>query len=260
MLNAHQIEDALYRKYNGKYVCVRQCKTGPTVYSNGLGIIDFWVMSKSWAHQTTIGHEIKVSRSDFLNDHKWQNYLPYCNELYFVVSSLDVARPEEMPADAGLMVCSQTGNVIYTKKKAPYRDIQIDESIFRYILMNRSTVSKSELMTDKRKFWEDWLENKKLSQALGWRVSKAINEKIKTEIETVQGENRRFTADNENLLEVKAYLESIGLDYHRLNNWSCKRTVAEKLEEIKTGYSKEFQNHANECIKLLTLLSKEFEG
>jgi len=34
-----------------------------------------------------VGYEIKVSKSDFFNDIKWQEYLPMCNELFFAGNS-----------------------------------------------------------------------------------------------------------------------------------------------------------------------------
>ncbi|GAG15780.1 unnamed protein product, partial [marine sediment metagenome] len=62
-------------------IFVDECKNGPTWFGSHLRL-DAWVMKRKWSPITTIGYEVKVSRSDFLNDDKWQGYLQYCNQFY----------------------------------------------------------------------------------------------------------------------------------------------------------------------------------
>ena len=64
-------------------VFVAECKNGPT-HTASHRRLDAWVMKKSWSPITMLGYEIKQSRSDFLQDNKWQAYLPCCHQLYFV--------------------------------------------------------------------------------------------------------------------------------------------------------------------------------
>ena len=54
--------------------------------------------------------EVKVSVEDFRSDHKWREYLPYCDRFYFAV-------PEEfpgrlVPGDCGLIVADGYGGAI----------------------------------------------------------------------------------------------------------------------------------------------------
>lgn len=45
--------------------------------------------------------ECKSCRADFMADHKWQNYLPWCDRFFWAV---DADFPDEiLPADAGLI-------------------------------------------------------------------------------------------------------------------------------------------------------------
>ena len=80
-LTSQDILRALEQKH-WKDVFVSECKNGRS-YGGHLRM-DAWVMTPSWANQCSIVYEIKVSRSDFLNDKKYQHYFPYCNEFYFV--------------------------------------------------------------------------------------------------------------------------------------------------------------------------------
>jgi len=50
--------------------------------------------------------EIKTSRSDFLRDNKWQNYLDYCNYFAFVVPE-GLIDKSELPENVGLVYISE---------------------------------------------------------------------------------------------------------------------------------------------------------
>lgn len=54
--------------------------------------------------------EIKTSLQDFRTDHKWPDYLDYCDGLYFAVPE-DFPR-DILPADAGLIVADGFGGAI----------------------------------------------------------------------------------------------------------------------------------------------------
>jgi hypothetical protein len=46
--------------------------------------------------------EIKSGRADFISDHKWQSYLPYCTHFAFVAPK-NAIQPDELPAGIGLV-------------------------------------------------------------------------------------------------------------------------------------------------------------
>jgi len=51
--------------------------------------------------------EIKSSRTDFMTDHKWQDYLEFCDRFYFAV---DQSFPNELiPANCGLIIADEYG-------------------------------------------------------------------------------------------------------------------------------------------------------
>ena len=51
--------------------------------------------------------EIKSSIADFRADHKWREYAPHCDRLYFAIP--DDMPPEIMPEEAGLMIADRFG-------------------------------------------------------------------------------------------------------------------------------------------------------
>ena len=213
-VNSSMIVDALARKHSSD-LFITECKTGPSQYV-GCPRFDAWVMKRSWTNSLIIGYEIKVDRQDFLADTKWRNYLPYCNEFYFVCPS-KIINKDEVSDDAGLMYISSTGTRVYTKKKAPYRELQIPDELYHYILMCRTTTNKYERPVDvvpsnKEAFWRKWLERKKDKLDLGYQVGKKLRTLIKEKIEDVELKNRRLKEQIECFTSIQEMLKELGLD------------------------------------------------
>lgn len=76
------------------------------------------------------GHEIKVSRSDWLNElkeiEKAETWFGYTNRWWLVVPSTQIAKPEELPVGWGLMVPNaRTKTRLDVVVKAPEREANI---------------------------------------------------------------------------------------------------------------------------------------
>lgn len=84
-------------------------------------IADFIAIDKYAAHQSLIGHEVKVSRADWLTElrdpTKAERIKRYCDYWYLVVSDASIVRADELPEGWGLMV--KAGNRLRIKHRAP---------------------------------------------------------------------------------------------------------------------------------------------
>jgi len=221
-ITAETITKALSDKHSGD-IFIAECKTG-SVHSSRL---DAWVMRKSWAHPLTIGYEIKVSRQDFLRDAKWVDYLPYCNELSFV-SPPHLIEPNEVSDDVGLYWTTSSGTKVYQKKKAKYRDVQIPDSLWRYILMWRARIGieiDPNTLT-KQDGWRQWLENRKIDRNFGYIVGRAIKEEIRKKITEVANENERLRNLVAKYEDIKQLLVKMGFDAERFPEWDVQRQIS----------------------------------
>jgi len=183
-MTAADITEALRKKHAGD-VFVRQCKTGPTWFSNGtLGIIDVVAIKKTWTELIVIGYEIKVSRSDFLNDDKCRRYLDFTTDLYFACP-WKLIQPEEVPPECGLVWVAQTGTRVVTKKKAPRREIDADSfsMLARYILHSRVVVTddERETKTDRIKHYERIVEAAKRGKKTASELARYANGALEKE-------------------------------------------------------------------------------
>lgn len=213
---------------------VPECKDGPT-HMVSHSRLDAWVMRKSWNKPAVYGYEIKVSRSDFLQDDKWPNYLPMCNEFYFVCPS-GLIDPREIPDGAGLLWAARTGTRLYRKLKAPYRDVEIPESVFRYVLMCRTTITSDAGDEDMHAFWDRWLDQRRLDWEFGHRVGKAIKERIAQEITAVRYDNQRLQQQVKNCEALSKILVQLGFEPDR-HTWEhiIRRAAVDVTSVLPTG-------------------------
>lgn len=190
-MEARPILDLL-RERHSKDVFVDECKDGPTQSAEHRRL-DAWAMKRSWSHPLVSGYEIKRSRSDFLRDVKWRDYLPMCNELYFVCPNGMIA-PEEIPGDVGLMYVASTGTRLYTKRKAAYRDVQIPESVWRYILMCRARIQREieYSATPQPEEWRAWLEDREEGRRVGYAVADKITKLSGERVSRIESRNREL--------------------------------------------------------------------
>lgn len=244
-ITANTIKDALATKHS-KDVFVTECKTGPSQY-RGCPRLDAWAMNRSWANALVTGYEIKVDRSDFLNDKKWRTYLPYCNEFYFVCPPKLIDKAE-VGEDVGLMYISSTGTRIYTKKKARYRDVEIPRDLYTYILMCRTVITGSRYGYDSFdqptsddenvEFWKGWLDRKKDNLELGCQVSKKLQRVIGEEIENVGDENKRLKAQIDGFEEIREMLVELDI---RPDSYWLRSNFKAKLTELQAVVPKDLE-------------------
>lgn len=163
------------RHHNDFFMC--EVKTGPSWFSRGLGIVDVFVMKKSWVNENIRIYEIKVSRSDFVKDEKWMNYLPFCNEFYFICPSGLIKR-DEVGSTAGLCYIYPNSGNIKVIKKAPYKKRKISNEIFRYILMSRLKSDRYPFHDSKLDYWKEWIANKDSARHMSFMIKSKMIERL----------------------------------------------------------------------------------
>jgi len=207
---------------------VAQCKTGPSIGIGGqLRIMDAWTIEKSWTHLTATCYEVKVCRSDFLADHKWRDYLPYCNELYFACPP-HLIEAAELAQEAGLRWVWQRR--VVTKKKAPYRDVTVPPDVLLYILMWRAEVVEEAVGQSPREFWQHWLERGQADKELGYKVSQRIRELL----DEARGQARQAQECVEGYKELRQRLQEMGLDANEpYSTWRVKSVLADLGKDIQ---------------------------
>ena len=242
----------LLAKKHSKDVFVSECKSGSTHNGNHLRM-DAWSMPRSWAHPDVTAYEVKVSRSDFLQDNKWPAYLDYCNIFYFATAP-KIIDPGELPDGVGLIECTRNGGRLFTKRKAARRDVQIPEDIFRYVLMARATITPANLNTfDTREHWRKWLRERESDRTLGWEIKGKIREIYAENVEKVDRENWDLKNRLAGLEKAEAILAEMGI--HDVGQWR----IDERIAEARNGASRKIKVLAEDMRRQLDLLVGELD-
>ena len=255
---ARTVLEALQSKH-WEDIFFSECKTGPSYGSQGCPRMDGWVMNRTWSQQCFTGYEVKVDRSDFMNDDKWHTYLPYCNEFYFVCPT-GLIKPDEVGQEAGLMYLSKTGTRLFRKKKAPHR--QCDPAklsqLLQYVIMWRMKLQvPRDTVEGKSEYWKRWMETKELNEDLGYSVGKAIQIRIKEEVTKAQNENKKLQVLVAKCDDVRDFLKQYNIDIKRAGIYNIKQKMTQVYESVPKhilGTLESTEMQLATCRKILTAL------
>lgn len=143
---------------------------------------------------------------------------------------------QEVEENIGLIWYNPQSGSLTTKKKAVYRNIEIDGLMLLYIIMNRLDSDRVPFMLHKEEAFSAWLKGKESNRSLAWRIkSKLLAEKVRLESEIRQIE--RYKADSETLMRIRDILYKHGIKglWHieeKLED-ALSRNYPPELEEIR---------------------------
>lgn len=234
-MTSHTLINLLKQKHADD-VFVSELKSGASTTGRHFRL-DGWAMQKSWVKPRVIGYEVKVSRSDFKGDDKWQQYLDVCNELYFVTPH-GLVQPFEVPGDVGLIQMYKNGGGLRTIKKAMYRKVTIPEAVYRYILFSRAKITPPVVNCEPRDkaYWQSWLEGKLSDQEFGRRVKEKLAYEKQRIVEDTQSENCRLQDEIAKLKDVEEFLKENNLTL----GWNYKRTLETRVKNAQDAIPPEF--------------------
>lgn len=207
------VDEALRSRHSNDLI-VPECKDGPTHGASHLRL-DYWVLRRSWVRPAMIGYEVKSGRADWLADNKWRNYLPLCNELWFIAPDKSAIKEAELPENVGLLRLA--GSRLVTVRRAAWREIECPEALLTYVLMCRTRIKgehveapeeRREAATDR---WRTWLAKEEERRDIGWNVSKALRERYDREVKEVREQNEKMRSRIEFAEGVIARLREHGL-------------------------------------------------
>lgn len=230
-VSARDIKRALSNYHSDPYdsTIFFEVKNGSTYFNSELLIMDGLAIKHSWVNPCLTGYEIKVSRSDFLQDDKWHGYLDYCHKFYFVCPKGMIKRKEieSMDNDVGLMYYSPDYKNcgLYTMKAPAYRNAGFPpKELLYYIIMSKLESDRYPFHSDKKEFFKEWLADKKDNIKLSFRIEEKLGDTIREQ----QREINRYHEEKEQLKKNKKKMNKF-FDY--LNNLGLKSYFGNGLKD-----------------------------
>lgn len=226
-------------KYHEKDFFITECKNGSTYFPPPQGLLKFdgLAITKSYTQPCIKCYEIKVSRSDFLQDNKWHLYLQYCNEFYFVVPK-GLIKKEELPDNVGLIYYNPDTGKIRTRKKALWREIDEPVGIYKYIIFSRLEHDRMPFYESRAEYARDYLQDKsekrELGKEFGSKLAKDLIE-AQTRLSSLQ--------DTEEKVNFLKQLMEVMEKHDVVRSWYDNKTIIQKLDEaLKSSYPKDLDN------------------
>lgn len=225
---------------HAKDTWVPECKLGSSWA--GARRLDGWALRSTWSPVTTVGYEVKVSRSDFVRDDKWPDYLPCCHLLYFV-SPPGVISKDEVPEGCGLI---HAGARLVTRVKAPRREPHPEAlvDLMTYVLMSRVQIVANmwEAGPSGRgnlAFWRQWLEERGERADLGRSVSRQLHR----ELDKARLAQRAAEQVAQRAEWFREALRLRGIDPDAApSEWRARRRVDEALGVLDKALPRDLEN------------------
>jgi len=229
-------------------IFVPECKNGPTWTSNRLLKLDAWALMKTYSPMTTIGYEIKVSRSDFESDQKWIDYLPYCHMFYFVCPA-GLIRSTDLPESVGLIWVSASGR-LHTKRKAisAIPDTEKLNKLMTYILMSRCQIVEPNYIEQPgrlesiRRAVERAAEKK--------RLATVIRGHIRNTWEHIEARDAALIKREADVKNFTDRLARLGITWNNTSDdWHEAYNIGRQIDALKSGVGSDTLTDIRRCAK-----------
>lgn len=218
-VQAYHIKTALAEKHHDDFF-MTEVKNGPSYAADQLLILDAVAIKKAWKTPLFSGYEVKISRSDFLQDDKWRGYMDYVHCFSFVCPE-GLIKKAEVPEDVGLYYYDHGKKKLRTIRKPKYRDIPIQPEFLMYILMYKLDSDRMPFVGfDLRHYYELWKENKLHKEFVGKKLSVEISI-LRKQLENKQ---ERYERVSEDLREIKDVCQK-----HGISRWA---NTAKELDKV----------------------------
>lgn len=233
-VTSKDIKIALKNKHlNNRSYFITECKTCSSYFPDpqGLLIFDGLAITKSYTQPCIIGYEIKVSRSDFLQDNKWHLYLQYCNEFFFVCPK-GLIRKDELPDGVGLIYYNPESMSLKTVKKALYRQIEEPVGVYKYIIYSRLEEDRFPFYEERVEYAEDYLADRAYKKNIGERLGSKLAKELQIALERLDKLSNR-EAELKCWDKVKKMLEKHGFYFYW--KWETDDSWIEELDKTLSG-------------------------
>ena len=166
--------DACFSLAEAKGTRYIEVPLGSVWFNRGSGQADVITVKPSYTRFNLDIYEVKVTRSDFLQDvkkGKYKKYLPYCNRLYFAVVG-DIVNKNEIPEGVGLIKYGKNG--WHTVKAPKKREIEFMEQMLMALAFSNGRVYQQRRVDLSRNYNGIGGVNKKKLRGFGKRIKEMI--------------------------------------------------------------------------------------
>lgn len=241
IMRADEILQALQQRHQTD-LWITEVKDGPSTMVQTRRM-DGLAIKRSWTHPRFVGYEVKVSRSDFLRDDKWDAYLPLTHQFSFACP-WDLIQPHELPDVVGLYWAKPEGKLKQVRKPVLRPMQELPTWLLYYVVISRLDPDRHPFFDGSRAYIEAFIEDKALRRSLGYKFRTRLvqdvarleqeNEDLRTRL---NGEESRFERLERALKAVNLSADGWGLQTEliRLRDAAMAGVDREALQSLQFG-------------------------
>lgn len=257
-VEASDITRALASKHllTGREIFFTEVNTGPVQNrpSGSCCRADALAIHKSWANPCFTIYEVKVSRSDFIGDRKWTEYLSYCHIFRFACPA-GMIKPEELGPEIGLVwYYPETGELV-TKRAGHYRNVEIPPTFLQSIIMAKLDSDRHPFFSHRRNYFEAFVRDKADKRLLGVHVGGKLKDhvhQLEDELSSLKLSSERWRQDAEVLEQVNSVLTPHGLRIYA--HWP-----KQDIDRLKLALENKGTGLSREAVRIIKNLGREID-
>lgn len=237
-------------------IWITEVKDGPSTMVQTRRM-DGLAIKRSWTHPRFVGYEVKVSRSDFLRDDKWDAYLPLTHQFSFACP-WDLIQPDELPSVVGLYWAKPDGKLKQVRKPVLRPMQELPTWLLYYVVISRLDPDHHPFFPSSREYIAAFVGDKAERRALGYRFQTRLvqdvarlekeNEALRTRLEGKEGRLKR--------LESALKAVNLSTDF-----WSLSHQLTRLQDAAQTGIDEQtvqnLQRNAEEIVATVSRLRKQ---
>lgn len=232
-LRADEILQMLQRRHQTD-LWITEVKDGPSTMVQTRRM-DGLAIRRSWTHPRFVGYEVKVSRSDFLRDDKWDAYLPLTHQFSFACP-WDLIQPHELPDVVGLYWASADGKLKQVRKPVLRPMQELPTWLLYYVVISRLEPDRHPFFPSTREYITAFVEDKAERWALGSRFKTRLTQEVARLDQENEDLRMRLSQEMNHLARVERALEAVNLP---VDGWGLQTELMRLRESAQAGVDRD---------------------
>ncbi len=232
-LRADKILQMLQRRHQAD-LWITEVKDGPSTMVR-TSRMDGLAIKRSWTHPRFVGYEVKVSRSDFLRDDKWDAYLPLTHQFSFACP-WDLIQPHELPDVVGLYWASADGKLKQVRKPVLRPMQELPTWLLYYVVISRLEPDRHPFFPSTREYITAFVEDKAERWALGSRFKTRLTQEVARLQQDNEDLRSQLTQETDHLARLERALKAVNLP---ADGWNLQTELIRLRDAAAVGMDRD---------------------
>ena len=197
--------------------------------------MDGLAIKRSWTHPRFVGYEVKVSRSDFLRDNKWDAYLPLTHQFSFACP-WELIMPPELPDAVGLYWATPSGKLKQVRKPMLRPMQELPTWLLYYVVISRLDPDRHPFFSSSREYIAAFVDDKAGRRTLGRKFHTRLVEDMARLSQENEDLRDRLNREESRFVQLERALKAVDLS---ADSWRLPAELTRLRDAAMLGVDRE---------------------